>query len=237
MRCKENCNFFDYTAILPGYIPYSVVLWCVERIVISMGVYIRRGAHLLMPRSGEDVHLLQLISFSRSSSDNLNQSAFTHLTGKQICARFFRMQKFLQIIIIHLAILCQIIQHRSHLRRDNNRLGFFLRCCCFDYFLFCVHVWQNQLERIRCNLNTGLYHAIPIEVKNLSYTCSVGFNQFQPVENLRQFPIAWLRDTAADIIRRQTGQQTTDRDKLHAGIIYVYDNTATVAVIPVDERI
>ena len=50
MRCKENCNFFDYTAILPGYIPYSVVLWCVERIVISRGVYIRRGAHLIMLR-------------------------------------------------------------------------------------------------------------------------------------------------------------------------------------------
>ncbi len=132
---------------------------------------------------------LQPILLFRASADNLNQSILIHLPCQQICSGFLHVQQFLQIIIIHLAILSQIIQYCLHLRCNNDRSRCVFRCSRTIRSCFRIHIGKNQLECVRRNFDPRLYSAVFIEIENFTDTGAVRFNQLQTMEDFCKIPV------------------------------------------------
>ena len=57
------------------------------------------------------------------------------------------------------------------------------------------------------------------------------------MEDLRQLLISRLRNADADVLRRKAGQESAQRNELHFAVVYIDDNTAAEAVIPMHQRV
>lgn len=78
---------------------------------------------------------------------------------------------------------------------------------------------------------------ILIERIDFADASAVGFNKPQAMEDFCRLAVSGLGNAAADIISRQTGQQSADGNELDTGIVDVDDYAAAVAVVAINKGI